>query len=208
MDIIEIDRYIRNEMLMWRIQFAMYEKYSQGVIEPEDYMDVVKTYVPYEIYRGITIKRKMVEQNKYFCQTCKNRENFIKDGEEIICKKCRGVVIQYISCFKDYNPRCGCLPLLSNTEKHFMKTVKTYACLGTMKIETILLDEFKQFFKGYNELGLKRKNCINHELVLYVLLRRNNVNCSMEDFKRLKKCHIGVCSQVLEKLGWENYFLL
>lgn len=69
-----------------------------------------------------------------------------------------------------------------------------------------ILADFDLFCEAYDEIIKDRKNFISHKLVLYVILRHNDLQCSVDEFQPLKFCHINICEQVLEKLKWKNIY--
>lgn len=100
--------------------------------------------------------------------------------------------------------------LTDNILIHFKNLITKYVykySWNLMSIENRLMIDFDQFRRAYLELNIDRKNFISHELVLYVILKRNNIKCKIDDFESLKKCHISICVKVLEHLNWDNYFL-
>lgn len=173
----------------------------------KEYKNIIRMYVPYDILRNLDINSRNNQSSERICEKCENTTDFIRDGNETICRRCYSVITGYRNHFENYDPKYGCM---DNVSIHFRNLITKYVykySYDLISIENKLIGDFKQFRAAYHELNLDRKNFISHELVLYVILKRNNVKCQISDFDRHKKCHIGICTQVLQKLNWDNYFL-
>lgn len=68
-------------------------------------------------------------------------------------------------------------------------------------IKNKILNDFDRFTEIYDVLFKDRKNFISHQLVLYLILKHNNLECEKSEFKRLKLCHMDICNTVFEKLN-------
>lgn len=221
MDVFEIDSYITKVMseesnnLMSTLIYYLYMEARNKLFKERqpsfrEYMDIVRMYVPCEIYYSLPVEQKNYVQHGHFCENCENSDDFIREDNKVICQRCFMCIVQYKNYFEGYDPRYGCTVLLDNVSKHFRNLITKYEYKYSWDIISIddkLLNDFHVFRQAYHELNLDRKNFISHELVLYVILKRHNIKCHISDFDSLKKCHIGICTKVLEKLNWDNYFL-
>lgn len=70
-----------------------------------------------------------------------------------------------------------------------------------------ILQDFDLFTEVYDDIIDGRKHFISRELVLYIVLKHNDLQFCVQEFKPFKSCHIDICERVLEKFNWPNIYI-
>lgn len=92
----------------------------------KDYLNEIKLCIPYEFFSNISSEDISIEETyENYCENCENKEEFIKEGEILVCKKCFSEIIKMAY----YNNRAYNLSVSKcsyDRISHFKECLKQY----------------------------------------------------------------------------------
>lgn len=159
-----------------------YEKKKRNIFE--EYFNKIKMCIPFKIFERILLTEECsLNKQEYYCENCENNEEFIKEGDVLICKRCFSEIIKMAY----YNNR-------------------SYN-LSINKCNYDRVGHFKECLKQYQG---KQNTFVEHEVYLNIenaLCTNSIIDISIKDqaekYKKVKKSHI---MYFLKALGYSKHY--
>ncbi|QIH04937.1 DNA binding/packing protein [Dasineura jujubifolia toursvirus 2a] len=149
-----------------------------------EYLDTIKMYIPQNIFDRLKLSSEnIVELTINYCGNCENTENFMKDGDVLVCGDCFSEVVK----MGYYNN-------------------KSFNTSGTSKCNYDRINHFKECLKQYQG---KQNTFINPKVYTDIenALKMNgiikNTNNKAKKYENVKRSHI---IYFLKELGYTKHY--
>lgn len=149
------------------------------------YLNTIKLCIPYTIFEKLNVTdENSVDVNFNYCENCENTEDFIKENDVLICKKCFSEVIK-MAYYNNRSYNLNASKCNYDRISHFKECLKQY--------------------QGKQNTFINPKVYSDIENALYInqMIVKDDSLTKLEKFKGIKKSHI---TYFLKELGYTKHY--